>query len=102
MRMWAVIWRILTLRCDASARLISASLDQDLPWFEQIAFRLHAVSCRSCRHLFKQISFLRSATTQYSEQPTDSFVADKSTTLPAESRKRIEQALREANNRDDN
>lgn len=94
----ATIWRILTLPCSESTRLMSASLDEKLPWTERVAFRLHAVSCGSCRRFFKQIRFLHSAADRYRRPPDDSPDAPprESATLSPETRQRIERALQDA------
>lgn len=89
------IWRILTLPCDESTRLMSASLDQELPWSERVAFRLHAIGCGSCRRFFRQIRFLRAAAEKSRGGPNDA-AGNASLTLSPEARQRIEQAMREA------
>jgi len=97
-RTLAAIWRILTLPCDQSVRLMSTSLDQKIPWSERIAFRLHAISCRSCRHFFKQIRFIRTASERY-RLPPDDFAGttpDDSFALSPERRQQIDEALRKA------
>jgi hypothetical protein len=97
-RKLAAIWRILSLPCEDSASLMSASLDRELPWSERMAFRLHAVSCRSCRRFFKQICFMRAAAERcrgHSHDPAGEPPHD-ALALPAETKQRIERALQEA------
>lgn len=89
------IWRILTLPCEDSTRLMSASLDQQLPWSERVAFRLHAVGCGSCRRFFRQIRFLRTAAEQQCRAPNDT-TGDDSNALPPAARQRLEQSVQEA------
>ena len=61
MRPFAVAKLILTLRCEQSSRLISESLDQQLPWAERWAVRMHFISCRSCRRVRQQFEWLHRA-----------------------------------------
>ena len=61
MRFFQDIRRILTLTCDESTRLMSDSLDTELPYGERLAFRLHSVICLHCRRFSRQIRFLRVA-----------------------------------------
>jgi hypothetical protein len=58
---WSIVKRVLTLCCDESTRLVSESLDRELPFGERLAVRLHALCCRSCRRCRKQFVFLRQA-----------------------------------------
>jgi hypothetical protein len=70
-RVWAAVRLILTLHCDESQRLISRSLDETLPWTERWAVRLHFLSCRSCRHIRKQLLFLKEAARRRTQLPVD-------------------------------
>jgi len=96
------IWEILTLSCEQSTRLMSESLDQQLPWTQRLAYRLHAVVCRSCRRFLRQIRFLRNAAEQCNHPPGASAEtgAGESFSLSPEARQRLEQAVREADERD--
>ena len=89
----STIKRILTLTCEQSTRLVSESLDRDLPRGERWAVRLHALCCRSCRRYRRQILFLREAVRRGGREPdTGTPVAGAS--LTQESRERIKRALR--------
>lgn len=92
------IWEILTLSCEQSTRLMSDSLDQQLPWSKRLAFRLHAIGCRSCRRFLSQIRFLRSAAEKCDRPPAGSTETSSSDSfsLSPEARQRIERAVREA------
>lgn len=89
------IWRILSLPCSESTRLMSASLDEQLPWPERAAFRLHAIGCRSCRRFFRQIRFLRAAAEKHSHNLSESGGSDAMALSP-EARQRIDEAVRRA------
>ncbi len=45
--------------CRDMTALISASLDQRLPWSQRWAFRLHILYCTSCRRYRRQVEALR-------------------------------------------
>ncbi len=57
--MWSDIYKILTLRCDESARLLSAEKEIKLRRAERIALRMHLLGCRACRRYKRQLSFIR-------------------------------------------
>ena len=98
MTFFRTIWRILTLTCDESTRLMSDSLDAELPYPERLAYRLHSVSCRHCRRFLRQIRFLRAAFHRLAgDKPADSSPSGASVfSLPPEARRRIEDSLRQA------
>ena len=85
------IWRILTIKCDETTRLMSASLDGDLSFADRLAYRLHALGCRSCHRFLKQIRFLRKAATGSEDDASTS-----AETLSSDARQRIAGALRHA------
>jgi hypothetical protein len=91
-------WRILTLTCDESTRVMSDSLDAELPLAERLAYRLHALGCRHCRRFLRQIRFLRAATQRLgrpaaAEESPDAVVLPP---LSPEARRQIASALRRA------
>ncbi len=61
MSMFSAIQLVLTLSCEESSRLISASFDRELTRSERAAVGLHAFVCRFCRRYRRQIKFLRDA-----------------------------------------
>ncbi len=58
MKFFKSIWRILSIHCEESSRLLSEGLDRDLRWDERWAIRLHALVCRSCKQANRQIRLL--------------------------------------------
>lgn len=88
----STIKRILTLRCEESTRLVSESLDRDLPRGERWAVRLHALCCRSCRRYGRQILFLREAIRRGAREPETAALAAGASLTP-EARERIKKAL---------
>lgn len=55
----ARIKRILAMRCDEAAELLSQGGDEPLAWIEQLALRSHLMLCRPCRRFRQQLNFLR-------------------------------------------
>ncbi len=90
MSSWSTILRILTLSCGESTRLVSESLDRDLPTGERLAVRLHAVSCLSCRRFARQLRFLRTA---LQHRDAEAVVDGGPVALSTEARERIHQLL---------
>lgn len=92
MTRWATFRRILTLSCEESTRLVSQSLDRDLPRGERVALRLHALICRSCRRFRRQVLALRELIRAGAADPT-SGLAESGPGLSDEARARIRRAL---------
>lgn len=92
------IKRILTLRCDESARLVSQSLDRNLSPSERWAVRLHAMICRSCRRYKKQLALIREAWRQYADRSHASKIVPAG--LPPDAKLRLNKILAEQNTED--
>jgi hypothetical protein len=74
------------LSCKEVSRLLSKACDQQLPWRERLAVRLHLLYCRGCARLGQQLQFLRAAGRRLAQ-------ADTGATLSITARKRIRAAL---------
>ncbi|MDF7798053.1 zf-HC2 domain-containing protein [Pontiellaceae bacterium B1224] len=74
--------------CKEISKLVSESLDRELPFRERMAMRGHLMMCSLCRTYSHQMRQLRSVLKKASdaEAPTEK-------TLPEEARRRIKQAL---------
>ena len=92
MSVWRAIVMLLTLKCDEATRLTSDSFERKLTSVERWALRLHHVSCRYCRRLYRQLKLIHSAARR---------AAESSGKLPEEARQRIAAALSAAENRND-
>ncbi len=84
--------RILTLNCEESTRLVSESLDRQLPRSDRVAVKLHALCCRSCRLFRRQMLFLRE-TIRCRTAAMTADTPDSGPSLTPEARERIIQAL---------
>ncbi|MDF7808394.1 zf-HC2 domain-containing protein [Pontiellaceae bacterium B12219] len=75
--------------CKEISKLVSESLDRELPLRERMAMRLHLMMCSLCRTYSHQMRQLRSVLKKASdvETPTEQ-------TLSEEARLRIKQALK--------
>jgi len=49
------------LSCKEVSLLLSKACDQELPWRERLAVRLHLLYCRGCAQFGKHLQFLRAA-----------------------------------------
>lgn len=79
---------ILTLKCEQSSQIVSASMDRKLTAVERWAVRLHAIGCWSCRRFGQQIRQLRRAMKLHPDRTTSEI------RLSPEAMKRIEEAIR--------
>ena len=64
MKLLHQIWLILTLNCEASARLTSDSMDRPLNWAERSAVAAHRMICAKSRRLNSQMLDMNKALTQ--------------------------------------
>jgi len=53
------------LTCKEATRLISESLDRDLPFRRRLGLRIHLVLCRLCRRYARQLFFLQTLLRNY-------------------------------------
>jgi len=51
----------MTITCKEAARLVSESLDQELPPETRLRLQAHLAICRGCRSLAERLAFLRRA-----------------------------------------
>jgi hypothetical protein len=49
------------LSCKEVSRLVSESLDRELPFRQRVPLRLHLLMCSLCSHFRRQLLFLRGA-----------------------------------------
>ena len=92
------IYKILTLRCDESARLLSAETDIKLHTGERIALRMHLLGCKACRRYKRQLSFIRVFIRNLSEK----ILSDSSTLPPLDqgAKEQMKEALRNESKED--
>ena len=85
----AKIYLVLTLDCEASARLTSDSFDRPLDWSEAVANRLHRLICRKSRMLHRQLVNVESAISR------QALINDAFAGLSESARVRIQRRLQE-------
>lgn len=85
------IWRLLTIRCEEVSRLVSSSMEQELPWAERTAIRVHMWYCGACRRFKRQANLMREALRHLGQAHESDLVVES--TLSDEARKRIQDAL---------
>jgi hypothetical protein len=59
------------LNCRQVTRLVSQSMDEQLPWYRRLAVRVHLLYCVWCRRYASQVLFLRKAARELAPQPND-------------------------------
>lgn len=59
---------VLLYRCADVTRLVSESLDHDLPYSQRVRLRLHLFLCVLCRRYHEQLHFLRDAIRSHAER----------------------------------
>jgi hypothetical protein len=78
------------LNCKEVARLVSESLDREMPFGERIGIRVHLLMCKFCSRYRKQLLILKRATHFYAHHSED---IESSVALPLEARERIKNSL---------
>jgi len=74
--------------CKKITRLISESMDRELPLYKRMGIRFHLMMCALCRRYEKQLLYIRSILRQSSEAEDLSCHS-----MPTDARKRIEEKL---------
>ena len=80
------------LRCREISKLVSESMERDLPLPQRLQVRMHLMMCRFCSGFARQVRLLRRAARENPERlgPAQS---DPEATLSDEARERIKAAL---------
>lgn len=86
------ILRLLNAPCEEMVRLVSQSLDCDLPWDERLAMRSHLLYCRACCRFRRQMVVLRDLVERYADAPLPGSEAG-AFALSADARERMKHAL---------
>lgn len=79
--------------CKAVARMVSESMDKELPWGQRMKMRMHLGMCKYCSRFKRQLELLRKASQSLSAHPVE---PDASSVLPRDVSDHIKKALREA------
>ena len=79
------------LSCREVTRLVSESLDRELPLRQRVSMKMHFMMCKLCSRYNKQLANLREAVRLYSRREEDMDIYPAS--LSTEARERIKQAL---------
>ena len=80
------------LRCREVSKLVSESMERDLPLRQRLAVRLHLMMCRMCAGFARQLRLLRRAARENPERlGPDEGAPDAR--LPEAARQRIKDAL---------
>jgi len=83
----------MMLSCREATRLLSESMDHELPLGRRSALRFHLALCRFCRRYLAQVSFLRRVL-RLSAEACDAAPAAPSVELPEAAKARIREAMR--------
>ncbi len=79
--------------CKDVTRMVSESMDRELPWGQRIKMRMHLGMCKYCSRFKRQLELLRKASQSLSAHPAEPVA---SSVLPQDVRDHIKKALREA------
>ena len=80
------------LRCREISRLVSESMERDIPLRRRLEVRMHLMMCRMCAGFARQIRLLRRAARENPERLGPDETAPEAK-LPEEARERIKAAL---------
>lgn len=79
------------LSCEETSRLVSESLDRQLPLRQRIAVRMHLLMCKACARARQQLLFMRKAILRLED---DIEKAVSSSSLSPQARDRIKNLMR--------
>lgn len=49
------------MKCKEAAQIISRGMDENLPWSQRVALRLHLAICDACTNFSRNMRLLRAA-----------------------------------------
>jgi putative zinc finger protein len=81
------------LRCREISKLVSESMERDLPLRRRLEVRMHLMMCRMCSGFARQVRLLRLAARENPERLGPDETAPEAK-LPEKARERIKAALR--------
>ena len=82
------------LRCREISKLVSESMEHDLPFRTRMQLWMHLAMCRMCAGFARQLRLLRRAVREHPER-LDLDESAPEARLPEEARDRIKAALRD-------
>jgi len=74
--------------CKEITRMVSESMDRNLPVHQRMGIRIHLLMCKFCSRYRRQLFFIRETLRLHTDQIED---VQPSVTLPPETRDRIKQ-----------
>jgi hypothetical protein len=77
--------------CREVTRMVSESMDREMPLIQRMGIRFHLMMCRWCSRYRKQLLFIRTVLKLYLAREDQLELADG---LPQEARERIKLALK--------
>jgi hypothetical protein len=86
--------KIFLLRCEEATALASQSYERSLDRPERLALGIHTILCHPCRRFRHQVELLHQALGQIDQDPA----AMPTSTMPADARDRLRDAIRRAQN----
>lgn len=84
------------MKCKEVTRLISESLDRELPLGRRIAVRLHFIFCRCCARYEQNLRLLREVFRLRREQPAEPAGDSPSDSLSEDAKDRMRNILRDS------
>ena len=85
--------------CKEVSRLVSESMETEIPLRKRIGLWIHLRMCRLCKGFAAQLRVIQTAAKQHGESESDTSLAD--VVLPDESRERIRSAMQKAESDDE-
>lgn len=85
------------LRCREVSKLVSESMERQLPFRQRMQLWMHLRLCRLCGGFARQLRLLRRAARQDPERLADDTSTPGEATLSQDARERIKAALRDSN-----
>jgi len=76
--------------CREVTRLVSESLDRELPLYQRMGLRFHLLMCKFCGRYRKQLLIMRETMRSHAKYDVE---ADCSVSLSPETRKRMKEVL---------
>ena len=80
-----------TPTCPEVVRILSLGMDKELSLITRIKLRIHYLMCAFCERYAKQLNYIREVSREFPKKIGEV----SNTTLPAEAKQRLKEALRQ-------
>lgn len=95
MSIFGKVRKILTINCRETTEIMSAAMDEPVPWSDRAAAWLHSTVCGGCRQFRRQLQFIHEAA-QHRQTRREPAGDSEPVGLTDDARARMEESIRKS------